>query len=122
MDKIKQMQMLIAKIGVFFANSDGEYDSHEQKFIENFIKESEKENQLTDDILHIIRNMSKSNESLENIIQETKSLLTGFNETEQITIKNTLSDFIYKVIEADGIIHPKEVEYYNSWKTEMGIE
>ena len=35
MDKVQQMQVLCAKIGVFFANCDGVYETREQEFIEN---------------------------------------------------------------------------------------
>ena len=37
MDKVQQMQVLCAKIGVFFANCDGVYETREQEFIENFV-------------------------------------------------------------------------------------
>lgn len=121
MDKIKQMQLLVAEIGVFFANCDGVYDSREQRFIETFLKELEKENQLTDDIKHLILNESKTIESIETIIQMTKDLLSEFNEAEQKEIKSVLSQFITKLIEIDGVIHPNETANYNLWKEQIGI-
>ena len=121
MDKIKQMQLLVAEIGVFFANCDGVYDSEEQKFIENFLKELRKENQLTDDVKQLILNESKTVESIDTIIQMTKNLLSGFNETEQKEIKAVLSLFIFKLIEVDGEIHPNEIAKYNLWKEQIGI-
>lgn len=119
MDKIKQMQLLVAEIGVYFANCDGVYDSREQNFIEEFIKELEKENQLTDDIKRLILNESKSIETIETIIQMTKDLLSGFNEIEQKEIKSILSQFITKLIEVDGVIHPNEITNYNLWKEQI---
>ena len=119
MDKIKQMQLLVAEIGVYFANCDGVYDSREQKFIEEFIKELEKENQLTDEIKKLILNESKTIETIETIIQMTKDLLSGFNEAEQEAIKATLSEFITKLIEVDGEIHPNEITNYNLWKEQI---
>ena len=122
MDKIKQMQLLVAEIGVFFANCDGIYDSREQSFIENFVKELESDKPLTEEVKNMILNESKSIESIETIVQMTKDLLVGFNDAEQDAIKDVLSSFIEKVINADDIVHENEANYYAIWKKQVGIE
>ena len=37
MNRLNEIQLLVGKIGVFFANCDGEYDKLEDKFISEFI-------------------------------------------------------------------------------------
>ena len=119
MDKIKQMQLLVAEVGVFFANCDGVYDAREQGFIEQFIAEMEGNNQLTEEVKHIILKEAKTIETIETIIQMTKDLLEGFNEIERMEIVNVLSQFIEALIKVDGETHPNEIENYNLWKSQV---
>ena len=123
MDKIQQMQVLCAKIGVFFANCDGVYETREQKFIENFVANLEQgEGGLAIEIKQIILESTNEIVSLETIIQMTRDLLDGFNDAEQTEIKKVLSEFITKLIEVDGELHPNEIAYYNTWKEKIGLE
>ena len=122
MDKIQQMQVLCAKIGVFFANCDGVYETREQKFIENFVANLEHGEGLTPEIKQIILESTNEIVSLETIIQMTRDLLDGFNDAEQTEIKKVLSEFITKLIEVDGELHPNEIAYYNTWKEKIGLE
>ena len=122
MDKIQQMQVLCAKIGVFFANCDGVYETREQEFIENFVVNLEQgEGGLAIEIKQIILGSVNEKVSLETIIQMTKDLLDGFNEVEQTEIKKVLSEFIVKLIEVDGEIHPNEIANYNLIKEQIGL-
>lgn len=122
MDKISQMQILLSKIGVFFANCDGVYDSREKQFIENFIVGLEKNDSLSPEVKEIIQKCSENVETLDSIISMAKDLLDGFNEAEQSEIKKILAEFITKLIEADGEIHPNELANYNTWKEQIGLE
>ena len=122
MDKVQQMQVLCAKIGVFFANCDGVYETREQEFIENFVANLEQGEGLTPEIKQIILESTNEIVSLETIIQMTKDLLDGFNEVEQTEIKKVLSEFIVKLIEVDGELHPNEIANYNTWKEKIGLE
>jgi hypothetical protein len=121
MDKVQQMQVLCAKIGVFFANCDGVYETREQEFIENFVANLEQGEGLTPEIKQIILGSVNEKVSLETIIQMTKDLLDGFNEVEQTEIKKVLSEFIVKLIEVDGEIHPNEIANYNLIKEQIGL-
>lgn len=122
MDKIQQMQVLCAKIGVFFANCDGVYETREQEFIENFVANLEQgEGGLAIEIKQIILGSVNEKVSLETIIQMTRDLLDGFNEVEQAEIKKVLSEFIVKLIEVDGEIHPNEIANYNLIKEQIGL-
>ena len=122
MDKIQQMQVLCAKIGVFFANCDGVYETREQEFIENFVVNLEQgEGGLAIEIKQIILESTNEIVSLETIIQMTKDLLDGFNEVEQAEIKKVLAEFIVKLIEVDGEIHPNEIANYNLIKEQIGL-
>ena len=123
MDKIQQMQVLCAKIGVFFANCDGVYETREQEFIENFVVNLEQgEGGLAIEIKQIILESTNEIVSLETIIQMTRDLLDGFNDAEQTEIKKVLSEFIVKLIEVDGELHPNEIANYNTWKEKIGLE
>ena len=73
-------------------------------------------------VKNMILNESKSIESIETIVQMTKDLLVGFNDAEQDAIKDVLSTFIEKVINADDIVHENEANYYAIWKKQVGIE
>ena len=122
MDKIQQMQVLCAKIGVFFANCDGVYETREQEFIENFVANLEQgEGGLAIEIKQIILGSVNEKVSLDTIIQMTRDLLDGFNEVEQAEIKKVLSEFIVKLIEVDGEIHPNEIANYNLIKEQIGL-
>lgn len=122
MDKIQQMQVLCAKIGVFFANCDGVYETREQEFIENFVVNLEQgEGGLAIEIKQIILGSVNEKVSLETIIQMTRDLLDGFNEVEQAEIKKVLAEFIVKLIEVDGEIHPNEIANYNLIKEQIGL-
>ncbi len=122
MDKIQQMQVLCAKIGVFFANCDGVYETREQEFIENFVANLEQgEGGLAIEIKQIILGSVNEKVSLETIIQMTRDLLDGFNEVEQAEIKKVLAEFIVKLIEVDGEIHPNEIANYNLIKEQIGL-
>lgn len=122
MDKIQQMQVLCAKIGVFFANCDGVYETREQEFIENFVANLEQgEGGLAIEIKQIILGSVNEKVSLDTIIQMTRDLLDGFNEVEQAEIKKVLAEFIVKLIEVDGEIHPNEIANYNLIKEQIGL-
>lgn len=122
MDKVQQMQVLCAKIGVFFANCDGVYETREQEFIENFVANLEQgEGGLAIEIKQIILGSVNEKVSLDTIIQMTRDLLDGFNEVEQAEIKKVLSEFIVKLIEVDGEIHPNEIANYNLIKEQIGL-
>ncbi len=122
MDKIQQMQVLCAKIGVFFANCDGVYETREQEFIENFVVNLEQgEGGLAIEIKQIILGSVNEKVSLDTIIQMTRDLLDGFNEVEQAEIKKVLAEFIVKLIEVDGEIHPNEIANYNLIKEQIGL-
>ena len=122
MDKVQQMQVLCAKIGVFFANCDGVYETREQEFIENFVVNLEQgEGGLAIEIKQIILGSVNEKVSLDTIIQMTRDLLDGFNEVEQTEIKKVLAEFIVKLIEVDGEIHPNEIANYNLIKEQIGL-
>mgnify|MGYP003288813076 CR=1 FL=1 len=122
MDKVQQMQILCAKIGVFFANCDGLYDSRESQFIENFLVELEQDGNISQEVKIIIQNCTENIEPIDNIISMTRDLLDGLNEVEQSEIKKVLAELIIKLIEVDGEIHPNELANYNIWKEQIGLE
>ena len=59
--------------------------------------------------------------ALEEIVEETSELVDGFNEDERKAILFTISQFIQKVINADGRVESLEREYYEQWKKTFGL-
>ncbi|MBQ2397970.1 MAG: hypothetical protein II304_13205 [Bacteroidales bacterium] len=119
MNKLKEIQMLVARTGVFFANCDGEYDKLEDKFISEFILQMIKDGIEIEDSLKELIDIKSEKCSIDDIINSTKEFLNQVTEEEQTTTIDLMKDFIEKVINADGVIHPNEEKYFNQWKSEF---
>lgn len=122
MNPLLEFSELIIKIGVLFANCDGNYDSREDEFIKSF---SQKliENQIINEEIQIhLEEISKVNYSFEEIAKETKEFLSQFNEVEENRIKSVIKEFVEKLIAADSIYAPEEIDLYNRWIKEFHSE
>ncbi len=119
MNKLKEIQILVARTGVFFANCDGEYDKLEDKFISGFILQMIKDGIEIEDSLKELIDIKSEKCSIDDIINSTKEFLNQVTEEEQTTTIDLMKDFIEKVINADGVIHPNEEKYFNQWKSEF---
>ena len=114
-EAISKVIMLAAKTGLFFANADGNYNVAEKQFIESFI-----------DKLAAIGPVDEVKDSLEGLLQrpltldeieaDTDSLLDEFNGLERMLVRATLTQFVQRVIAADGQKHEKEVELFEAWQ------
>lgn len=112
---ISKVIMLAAKTGLFFAKADGNYNVAEKQFIESFI-----------DKLAAIGPVDEVKDSLEGLLQrpltldeieaDTDSLLNEFNGLERMLVRATLTQFVQRVIAADGQKHEKEVELFEAWQ------
>ena len=91
-----ELNNLCAKIGVFFANCDGEFTPNDGK-------------QLT------IDEVSKDL-TIDEVIKDTKAFLDDFKGTERLAMLGMLFILIDRVIAADGVYHPKEIELFEQWK------
>ena len=121
MDKIVNVIKLMARTGLFFANVDGQYDSKEQEFIENFIAGIEQIGELEPELKADVTDSLNHSYELPAIIEATKDLVDGFSEQERAAILGSIQSFIERVINIDGEVHPAEAENFNQWKAAFGI-
>ena len=119
MNIIKHIQILVARTGVFFANCDGEYDKLEDKFISGFVLQMIKDGIQIEDSLKELIDIKSEKCTIDDVINSTKELLHQVNGEERTQIVDMLKDFIEKVINADGVVHPNEEKYFNQWKSEF---
>lgn len=112
----EQLVELLIKIGLFFANCDGNYDPREMKFIHNFLRNLE--------LNHILVTGSYDKEALENVapdnidivMAEMKSFVNKLHEEEKKPFIDLVDGYIQGIIKADNVIDPHEAYYYNMWK------
>lgn len=119
MNLVKEFQILIARTGVFFANCDGEYDKLEDKFISEFILGMMDRGIEVKDSLKELIDIKSEKCSIDDVINSTKEFLNEVNEDERPQVVDMLKDFIEKLINADGVIHPNEAKYFEQWKAEF---
>ena len=119
MNARKEFQLLVARTGVFFANCDGEYDKLEDKFISEFILQMIKDGIEVEDSLKELIDIKSEKCTIDDVINSTKELLNQVDGEERTQIVDMLKDFIEKVINADGVVHPNEEKYVEQWKAEF---
>ena len=119
MNKREETQILVARTGVFFANCDGEYDKLEDKFISEFVLQMIKDGIEIEDSLKELIDIKSEKCTIDDVINSTKELLYQVNGEERTQIVDMLKDFIEKIINADGVVHPNEEKYFNQWKSEF---
>ena len=119
MNKVKEVQILIARTGVFFAGCDGNHDELEDKFISEFIlKMMDKGIEVKDSMKELI-DIKSEKCSIDDVINSTKEFLAQVNEDEKPQVVDMLKGFIEKLINVDGVLHPNEVKYFDQWKDEF---
>lgn len=115
MEKKYEMMALMAKTGLFFANCDGNYDPKEQKFISIYIQTLSDNEHIPDEISSLLQDTIKHTFTLEMILSDTRTLLTGFNPDECREIIRVIKDFISQLIAVDGHIDSNKQRYFNEW-------
>ncbi len=116
MEKLVNTIKLMAKTGLFFANADGNYAESEKQFIKDFVLGIEKIGDLEPGLKAQVLDTVNHSYTLDEIIDETKALLDGFNKTERDAIWKSLKAFANKVIDVDGKRCQAEQENYLKWK------
>ena len=119
MDPLLEFSELIIKIGVLFANCDGNYDSHEDDFIKSFSQKLIENQIINNDIEKRLEVVATEEHGVDEIISSTRTFLSQFNEIEEVRIKNTIKEFIEKLIAADSVYAPEEIDLYNRWIKEF---
>ncbi len=113
---IEKTIKLLAKVGLFFAKADGKYTDKEENFIAKFIDRLAGDGDDRKEAEALLEGYLDKTFTLDEIIADTKDLLSGFNETEQGVITLMLNGFIDQVIEADGKESAAELKNYEAWQ------
>jgi AAA+ superfamily predicted ATPase len=113
---------LVAETGVFFGKCDGSYDENEKKFVHDYLDNISKRYDVSKNKYDEIINNVDENISIEALITKTNDYANDLIEQEKEPFIRTMSYFIYNLIRADNIIHPKETKCYNLWKKGLGID
>ena len=121
MNKIVNVIKLMAQTGLFFANVDGQYDSKEKEFIENFVASIEQVGDLEPELKADVTDSLNHTYELPAIIEATKDLVDGFSDEERSAILGSIQSFIERVIAIDGEVHPAEEESFKQWKAALGV-
>ena len=121
MEKIIDTIKLMAKTGLFFANSDGNFAERERDFLENFVGGIESVGDISDELKAEVKDTLNHSYDLDGIVKETLQLVEGFNDDERKAILITTSLFIRKVILSDTRVESKERENYELWKKAVGL-
>ena len=122
MNPLLEFSELVVKIGSLFSKCDGVYDSKEDEFIKSFSGKL-LENQIIDeDIKSNLEEIAHKDYTFEEIVDSTKDYLAQFNEVEVRKIKGVLKEFIEKLIAADSVYAPEEIDLYNRWIKEFHSE
>ena len=114
-EAISKVIMLAAKTGLFFAKADGNYNVAEKQFIESFIDKLAAIGPV-DEVKNSLEGLLQRPLTLDEIEADTDSLLDEFIGLERMLVRATLTQFVQRVIAADGQKHEKEAELFEAWQ------
>ncbi|MBO4821872.1 MAG: hypothetical protein J5548_10485 [Prevotella sp.] len=120
-DKLSNSILLTAKAGLFFASCDGDFSQKEREFVEGYISSIEEVGEIPSELKEAVADTINHTYTLEEIIDETLSLVEGFNDDERKAILFTLRQFILKAIASDSRVKEKEVASYDQWLKAVGM-
>ena len=113
--KIEQVINLMAETGLFFAKADGQYNVQEKNFIENFLAKLGNFGDVNEVRDNIEAYLTKSL-SLDQVVADTKALVSGFNDVEKAGILASLAGFIESVINSANAAAAPEQANFEAWK------
>lgn len=122
MNELIAFSELVVKIGALFSKCDGVYDSREDEFIKSFSQKLIENQIINEEIEKHLEAISHEDFDFEIIVNSTKNYLAQFNEVEKNKIKGILKEFIEKLIAADSVYAPEEIDLYNRWIKEFYSE
>ena len=120
-EKLSDSILLTAKAGLFFASCDGDFSQKEREFVEGYISSIEEVGEIPSELKEAVADTINHTYTLEEIIDDTLSLVEGFNEDERKAILFTLRQFILKAIASDSRVKEKEVASYDQWLKAVGM-
>ena len=120
-DKLSNSILLTAKAGLFFASCDGDFSQKEREFVAGYISSIEEVGEIPSELKEAVADTINHTYTLEEIIDDTLSLVEGFNDDERKAILFTLRQFILKAIASDSRVKEKEVASYDQWLKAVGM-
>ncbi|MEE0917546.1 MAG: hypothetical protein UIQ67_04485 [Bacteroidales bacterium] len=119
MSRKKEVLLLAAKTGLFFANCDGEFDNKESKFISDYILEIMHAGIDIEDTMEDLIKLKGEKHTIEELIDYTKNFLKTLDEDDKCITLSEMKKFIENLINIDGVVHPNEEKYFEQWKAEF---
>ena len=117
--QLKELATIYVKIGLFFSNCDGDFDSSEKNFLESYLRNVNESIKIYYDPKLLIEEESKRRPSFDEVVSATNDFLSYFDENERVAVKDTFAVLIDNIIKVDGKIHPNETKYFELWKKQV---
>ncbi len=121
MERIIDTIKLMAKTGLFFAHCDGDYTDRERDFVEGFLAGIEQIGSIDDEVKKAVLDSVNHTYTLDEVLEETKQLVAGFNDDERTAILAVIDGFIKKVMRVDNKVESAEKKAYVAWKIGVGL-
>ncbi len=121
MERIIDTIKLMAKTGLFFAHCDGDYTDRERDFVEGFLAGIEQIGSIDDEVKNAVLDSVNHTYTLDEVLEETKQLVAGFNDDERTAILAVIDGFIKKVMRVDNKVESAEKKAYVAWKIGVGL-
>ena len=121
LERIIDTIKLMAKTGLFFAHCDGDYTDRERDFVEGFLAGIEQIGSVDDEVKKAVLDSVNHTYTLDEVLEETKQLVAGFNDDERTAILAVIDGFIKKVMRVDNKVESAEKKAYVAWKIGVGL-
>ena len=118
MDNVKFAE-LVAKTGMHFGKIDGNYDDKERSFVNMFIGFLKVNSNFAGDVESVIRNASNQVCTVNQLIDETKEVLSDLSDERRKGTLESFANFIETVICVDGDKRSMEQSEFKVWKSAL---
>lgn len=112
---------IIVKLGIAFANCDGEFVRQEFDYINRYVTRLENEYGLDNKGKAKLITYCAIQHKIKDVAIDFNGLTLSLPANEKTVIKACIDDFIKGVIASDGKIAPEETDLYNEWNRLINI-
>ncbi len=120
-EKLVKVVKLMAKTGLYFASCDGDYSQSEKDFLEAYVSGIESIGSIDDELKQSVYSTFDKTYSLEEIVEDTKEMVDGFEPEQRTAVLKEMQQFIIKVIRLDNKVDSKEEAEFVKWNKALGI-
>ncbi|MBR3453941.1 MAG: hypothetical protein IKH26_01310 [Bacteroidaceae bacterium] len=120
-EKLVKVVKLMAKTGLYFASCDGDYSQSEKDFLEAYVSGIEAIGSIDDELKQSVYSTFDKTYSLEEIVEDTKEMVDGFEPEQRTAVLKEMQQFIIKVIRLDNKVDSKEEAEFVKWNKALGI-